>query len=61
MMLPGTEEPSREDDETAARILLLAAHEWGLSDIATDAGLDRIAVIEILHAHRDCFRTETFN
>ncbi len=51
-------EPTREEDERAARVLLLIAHGWGLGDIATDTELEPVDVIEILYAHRDCFRPE---
>lgn len=54
-------DPGREADERAARVLLLAAHGWGLGDIATDTELEPVEVIDILHAHRDCFVPEFTN
>lgn len=49
------EEPTREDDEAVARVLMLAGAGWGLGDIATDAERDPVWVIDILHEHRDAF------
>ena len=55
MIAPRTEEPGRNDDETAGRVLMLASAGYGIGDICADTELDAVEVIELLHAHRDCF------
>lgn len=50
-------EPVDEDDVELV-IQLARDPDWSLADIAEALEVELVAVIEILHAHRDCFLEE---